>query len=506
MIATRLVVDRDFVISELDRRLFGSFVEHMGRCVYTGIFEPGHPAADARGFRQDVLELVKELGPTVIRYPGGNFLSGYDWEDGVGPVAQRPTRLDLAWYSTETNRFGTDEFIDWCRAAAVEPMLGVNLGTRGADEARRLLEYCNHPGGSTLSDLRRRHGHPEPHGVKLWCLGNELDGPWQICGKTAAEYGRLAQETAKVMRMVDPSVQLAACGSSNHDMPTYGAWEEEVLERCFDEVDLVSLHTYFENRKGSTAEFLGNVEVMDQFIKEIVAVADAVAARKRSRKRIMLSFDEWNVWYKARSPDDVRRPGWPEHPRLIEEVFNAEDALLVGGALIVLMNNADRVKVACQAQLCNIIGPIMTEPGGAAWRQTIFHPFAQASRYGRGRVLRPVVRSPSYQAETFPEIPYLCAAVVDDEATGTTTVFALNRHLAEEMELRVELRGLGTGRRVDQALALHHPDLKAVNTREAPLTVAPAVNREVRVEGGDLVARLKPGSWNVLVTTGSGRG
>jgi alpha-N-arabinofuranosidase len=505
MISAGLVVDRDFVVAPLDRRVFGTFVEHMGRCVYTGIFEPGHPAADSRGFRRDVLELVRELGPTLVRYPGGNFLSGYDWEDGVGPVAERPTRLDLAWFSTETNRFGTNEFMEWCRAAGVEPMLGVNLGTRGPDAARRLVEYCNHPGGSTLSDLRRRHGYSRPHGVKLWCLGNEMDGPWQICRKTADEYGRAAHEAAKVMRWVDPTVQLSACGSSSHEMATYGAWEERVLEHCYDEVDFLSLHTYFEDRHGSTAEFLANAEEMDRFIREVGSIADAVGARKRSRKRMMLSFDEWNVWTKARTAEDMHRPGWPEHPRLIEEVYDCQDALLVGGALIVLMNNADRVQVACLAQLVNVIGPIMTEPGGPAWRQTIFHPFALASRYGRGRVLRAVVRSPAYQARTFPEVPYLCAAVVDEEETGTTAVFAMNRHPTDELELRAELRGLGVGRRLEAALSIHHPDVRAVNTREAPHTVVPVANESVRIDGADLVARLPPLSWNVLVSTGERR-
>ena len=501
MVAARLIVERDFAISELDRRLFGTFVEHLGRCVYTGIFEPGHPTADARGFRGDVMALVRELGPTVVRYPGGNFLSGYNWEDGVGPVEDRPVRLDLAWFSTETNRFGTNEFIDWCRAANVEPMLGVNLGTRGPDEARRFLEYCNHPGGTALSELRKQHGYPAPHEVKLWCLGNEMDGPWQISGKTAEEYGRTARETAKVMRWVDPSVQLAACGSSNHAMPTYAAWEDRVLDHCFDDADLLSLHMYFDNPKAKTAEMFGNIEVMDLFIREIVAVADAVAARRRSSKRMMLSFDEWNVWYKARSVADLRQPGWPERPRLLEEVYNVEDALVVGGALIVLMNHADRVKVACLAQLVNVIGAIMTEPGGPAWRQTIFYPFAHASRFARGRVLRPVVESPSYAAETFPQIPYLCASVVDDRDTGTTAVFALNRHLTEEMELRVELRGLGATRRLDQAVTLCHHDLKATNHRDAPDAVAPRANPHVTVDGETLIARLPPASWNVVVTT-----
>jgi alpha-L-arabinofuranosidase len=322
MPSARIVVDRDFVLSDLDRRVFGAFVEHMGRCVYSGIFEPGHPTADEHGFRGDVMALTRELGPTIIRYPGGNFLSGYDWEDGVGPREQRPRRRDLAWSSTETNQFGTNEFITWCRKAQVEPMLGVNLGTGGPDAARRLVEYCNHEGGSTLSELRRAHGYAEPHGVRFWCLGNEMDGPWQICHKTAEEYGRVALETAKAMRWADPTLQLAACGSSNREMTTYGAWEYAVLDQCFDAVDFISLHTYFRNDADDPCEYFGVIERMDAFIKEVVAICDAVAAKRRSRKRIMLSFDEWNVWYRTHNPEHMRKPGWPIAPKLIEEVYN----------------------------------------------------------------------------------------------------------------------------------------------------------------------------------------
>jgi alpha-N-arabinofuranosidase len=500
MISTRLIADHDFPISELDRRMFGIFVEHMGRCVYTGIYEPGHPTADERGFRGDVMELTRELGPTIVRYPGGNFLSGYNWEDGVGPKEERPVRLDLAWYSTETNQFGTNEFMDWCRAVDVEPMFAVNLGTRGPDEARHFLEYCNHPGGTTLSDLRRSHGYEQPHDIKFWCLGNELDGPWQICAKTADEYGRIAKETAKLMRLVDPSVILAACGSSKHDMPTYGAWENTVLDHCFENVDFISLHAYFENPHDSTAEFLGNIDKMNLFIKEIAAVADSVAARKHSHKRIMLSFDEWNVWYKARTMAHRKVPGWPEAPRLIEEVYNFEDALAVGGALIVMMNNADRVKTACMAQLVNVIGPIMTEPGGPAWRQTIFFPFAHASRFAKGRVLRPAITSPTYQAMTYPEIAYLCASVVHDDETGQTAVFALNRHLTEDQEITIELRGLGGAQTLVEAIELHHTDMKATNTMAAPETVQPRANDNVVIDGQVLKVRFKPASWNVIVT------
>lgn len=500
MPSARLIVDHDFIISDLDRRIFGTFVEHMGRCVYTGIFEPGHPTADDQGFRQDVAELTRELGTTIVRYPGGNFLSGYNWEDGVGPVEKRPRRLDLAWFSTETNAFGTNEFIDWSRKVGVEPMFGVNLGTRDHDEARRFIEYCNHPGGTELSELRKSHGYEKPHDIKFWCLGNEMDGPWQIGAKTAGEYGRIAHETAKVMRWVDPSIELAACGSSNRDMATYARWEYEVLDHCFDYVDFISLHTYFQNPHDSTEEFLGNIELLEAFIREVVAIADAVAATRRSPKRIMLSLDEWNVWYKARTHEHLRKPGWPEHPPLIEEVYNTEDALLVGGALITLLNNADRVKCACIAQLVNIIGPIMTEPGGAAWRQTIFHPFALTARHAHGRVLRSLISSPSYAGKTAPEIPYLHACVTEDETTGQVTIFALNRHLGEPMDLEVLLRGFGGNRQVMEALQIHHPNMKAVNTKDAQDTVAPAPIEKVSLEGDRLQARLMPGSWNVIVT------
>lgn len=520
MFQAQLRVDRDFTIAPLDRRLFGVFVEHMGRCVYTGIYEPGHPTADEQGFRGDVAALTRELGATLVRYPGGNFMSGYNWEDGVGPREQRPTRLDLAWYSTETNQVGTNEFIAWCRQVGMEPMLGVNLGTRGPDEARLYVEYCNHPGGTALSALRQSHGQAEPHDIRLWCLGNEMDGPWQICRKTAQEYGRLALETGKLMKMVDARIELAACGSSAHDMPTYGRWEDEVLEHAFEVVDYISLHTYLSKYKTlaamnagssdpadlrSTIDYLAQIETTGQFIEEIVAVADAVAARKHSRKRIMLSFDEWNVWYRARHGAHLRPEGWPQAPRLLEEIYNAEDALLVGGLLTTLMNHADRVKVACLAQLVNVIGPIMTEPGGPAWRQTIFHPFAQAARWANGTVLRPVLQSPSVAHATLGDLPHLVASVVDDERSGTTAVFVLNRHLSEAMDLRILLQGLGSDRQLVEARSLHHADLSTINSAAAPDAVAPRPLTTVQIDGEALRAELPPASWNVIVTRAASR-
>ena len=500
MIQARIVVDSAFAIGDVDRRLWGTFVEHIGRCVYGGIFEPGHPTADARGFRQDVLALTQELGPTIVRYPGGNFLSGYDWEDGVGPVEQRPRRLDLAWFSTEPNLFGTNEFMDWCRAVGTEPMFCVNLGTRGPDEARRLLEYCNHPGGTQLSNLRRAHGWEQPHAIRAWGLGNELDARWQIGQKTAHDYGRIASESAKLMRWVDPEIELFACGSSNAEMPTFGAWEYEILDHLYEDVDYLSLHMYFRDRLDDYREYQANLEVMDRFIKNVVAICDAVGARKRSAKRIMLSFDEYNVWWKAYGGIHRRVPSWPVAPKINEEVYTMEDALLVGGALITLLNNCDRVKVACLAQLVNVIGAIMTETGGPAWRQTIFHPFAHAARLGRGRVLRTAVDAPSYEARTFPVVSYLLATVVQ-EGEGRLVVFALNRHPDEDMELTLECRGFGEAPawRIVEALELAHPDLKATNTRGAPDRVAPQDHSGAEVsDEATLIARLRPASWNVF--------
>jgi alpha-L-arabinofuranosidase len=493
----RIVLDADFTVSEIDRRLFGAFVEHLGRCVYTGIFEPGHPTADKYGFRRDVLDLVRELGPTIMRYPGGNFLSGYNWEDGVGPVESRPTRLDLAWASTETNQFGTNEFINWCRLAGIEPMLGVNLGTRGPDEARNFLEYCNHPGGTRFGDLRKSHGYEWPHGVKFWCLGNEMDGPWQICQKTAAEYGRAATEAAKVMKWVDSSIQLAACGSSHRAMPTFGAWEYEVMEHTFDHVDFLSLHMYYANPLNDSSEFFANIDIMDRFIREAVAVCDAVAAKRRSPKRMMLSFDEWNVWYKARSEADHQQPGWPIAPRLIEEVYDLMDALMVGGALITLLNNADRVKCACLAQLVNVIGAIKTEPGGPAWRQTIFHPFKLVAELARGSVLQTKIEAPQANTKTAGEVPELVASAVFNPDAQAVTLFLLNRSPDTEIQVEGSLRGFpsfhrGNGQRVTGN------NLKLTNTAANPDAVIPQAHEDFSLRDDDFTLRIPPLSWDVL--------
>lgn len=483
-------------IGAIDPRLFGSFIEHLGRAIYGGLYEPDHPTADAKGFRQDVLDLVRALNTPIVRYPGGNFVSGYNWEDGIGPREQRPRRLELAWRSIEPNWIGTDDFIDWCRAANTEPMLAVNLGTRGIDAARNLLEYCNFPGGTHWSDLRRANGYAEPHGVKVWCLGNELDGPWQIGHKTAHEYGRLAAETAKVMRWVDPTIELVACGSSNRKMATYAEWEATVLEHTYPFVDYLSLHTYYGNQADDTPNFLAKSIDMDRFISEVVAICDYVKAKQGSDKTLYLSFDEWNVWFHSRAADSEREP-WQIAPPLLEDIYTMEDALLVGCMVITLLRHADRVKIACLAQLVNVIAPIMTQTGGPAWRQPIYYPFLHGSQYGKGVALDVAVQSPAYDDAEFDSVPYLESVATWDEETGALTLFAVNRSLDNPLPIQGDLRAF-PGYQVVEHTVLNHADLKATNSADAPNRVQPHANGDAKVDDGQLAASLAPASWNVI--------
>ena len=272
--------DLERVVAEVNPRLYGSFVEHLGRCVYTGIYEPEHPSAGPDGFRQDVLDLVRELGVTTVRYPGGNFVSGYRWEDGVGPKERRPARLDLAWHSTETNQFGLDEFMEWTESAGIEPMMAVNLGTRGLEEALDLLEYTNVPGGTAVADQRVANGRAEPYGVGMWCLGNEMDGPWQLGHRDAEAYGELAGRVGAGMLQIDPGLELVVCGSSNSSMPTFGSWEKEVLRQTWDVISHISCHAYYEEKDGDTQSFLASAVDMDRFIGVVAGVIDEVVAEK----------------------------------------------------------------------------------------------------------------------------------------------------------------------------------------------------------------------------------
>ena len=491
----RLVLDKDYQISPIDKRIYGSFVEHLGRCVYTGLFEPGHSAADEEGFSKDVLELVRQLNVPVIRYPGGNFVSGFDWEDSVGPRELRPRRLDLAWKTTDPNTFGLHEFASWSKKAGSSVMYSVNLGTRGPADAQHLVEYANHPCGSKWSDLRVKNGAKDPFGIKLWCLGNEMDGPWQTGQKTAYEYGRIANEAAKMMKWTDDSIELVACGSSSSEMKTFGDWEYTVLSECYDNVDYVSLHRYYGNPTNDTADFLASSMNLEDFIRTVASICDAVKGKKHSKKRVHLSLDEWNVWYHSNQQDQdlYKREPWGTALPLLEDVYNFEDALLVSLMLITILRNADRVKIACMAQLVNVIAPIMTRPGGGAWKQTIFWPLMQASLYGRGVSLLPQLTADKFDTKNYTDVPVVDAAAVQGE-DGSVTIFAVNRDQKEDAALALDLRSFGTFQRASHSV-LHHDDMKAVNTELNPDNVAP---HQVPADPNAAEVILPAASWNVI--------
>ena len=486
----KIIANRKFTVGETDKRLYGSFIEHLGRAIYGGVYEPEHETADDMGFRRDVMEQVRALNVPVVRYPGGNFVSGYNWEDGIGDRSKRPRRMELAWKTIETNQVGIDEFQEWARRADSEVMMAVNLGTRGADEARNCLEYCNATTDTYYANLRRENGFEEPFGIKLWCLGNEMDGPWQMGHKSADDYGKLAADTAKMMKTVDKNIELVLCGSSSPAMATFGDWELTVLDHAYKYVDYISLHSYYGNKNNDTASYLACSLVMDNFIKSVAAMCDVIKAKKKSDKTVNLSFDEWNVWFHS-NEKDKKIERWSIAPPQLEDVYNFEDALVVGCLLSTLQNNCDRVKIACLAQLVNAIAPIMTETGGRCWRQTIYYPFYYASNYGRGTVLKPILECDRYDTEKTKNIPYLESSVVYNAEEKRLTVFAVNRSLDEDMELDVCFEDLG-GYKLSKRVELFSEDLKGINTADKE-TVAP---HELPT---DTSVVLKKHSWNMLV-------
>ena len=478
-------------IGKIDKRIFGSFIEHLGRAVYGGIYEPDHATSDDMGFRQDVMGMIKELNVPVIRYPGGNFVSGYNWEDGTGDKAKRPRKMELAWQSIETNEVGIDEFQEWAKRAGSEVMMAVNLGTRGANDARNLVEYCNSDTDTYYAQMRKANGFDKPFGIKLWCLGNEMDGPWQICSKTPYEYGRIACETAKLMKWTDPSIELVACGSAHINMPTFMEWERTVLRECYEHIDYISLHNYYGNPANDTAAYLASSVEMDKFIKQVAAICDEVKFEKKSDKTVNLSFDEWNIWFHS-SEQDKEIPKWQVAPPLLEDIYNLEDAVVVGSLLITLLNNCDRVKIACLAQLVNVIAPIMTENNGRCWAQTIFYPFMYTSQHGRGTTIRSFCSCDSYDTEKIKNVPYVDSAAVISDDGNEITIFAVNRSLNEACDLNIATLGYDNCS-LTQHIAMEGDDLKAVNTADSPDNVIPvekAISENIS---------LSPHSWNMLI-------
>ena len=497
--AVPVYVDTKRTIAPIDRNLFGSFLEHLGRAIYEGIYDPDSNLSDSSGFRKDVIDEIRALGVPIIRYPGGNFVSGYNWLDGIGPKQERPKVLDKAWNSINTNQFGTDEFMMWCKAVGTHPLMGLNLGTGTPEQAAALVEYCNIEKGTRWSDLRRKYGIAEPYKVQHWCLGNEMDGPWQIGHMTATQYGLKAADAARQMRSIDPSLTLVACGSSGPFMPTYLEWDREVLEQCYEYVDALSLHRYLGNTQEETgndsAKYLAMNLTMDRQIAETVAVCDLVRGRKRSPKKLWLSFDEWNVWYRARTGDAVNGHE-QEAPHLLEEVYNLEDALLVGGIINTLLRNAGRVKLACLAQLVNVIAPIMTNRN-TLFRQTIYYPYSWGLQMARGEVLDLLSESPIYEVSGIGSVPYLDVVGTFSKENGNVSLFVLNRHLSSSQEVDVVWEDASPAR-VLSSKALTGSDLKAFNSFDSPKRVVPTDLEKPVTTGGHTKFEVPPRSYTVL--------
>lgn len=432
-----IMVNISKIIGSIEAGLYSSFIEHMGRAIYTGIYEPEHACADNDGFRQDVIDLVKPLQLGYVRYPGGNFVSGYDWRDGIGPKKDRPVRIDLAWHAIEPNQVGIDEFLSWCEKVGVQPMIAVNLGTGTAKDAAELLEYCIAPKGrTTLAKLREQNGHAEPYSIPLICLGNEMDGPWQICAKTPTEYARVAHETAKMLKSIDPRVKLVLCGSSSREMPTFGFWEKAILRECWDFTDYLSLHAYYDNNDGDVPSFLSRSQDMDAHIEEVQAICNEIKLEKNSEKNIGLSFDEWNVWYHYRK-EKRTEPEWICPRAIEEEDYNQDDALLVAAMLCSLINHCDIVKISCMAQLVNVIAPIRTIQGENAYTTSIYWPFLFASRFIRGKALALKIDSPTYpcRLRTNADSVSSCASLSEDGKH--VSLLVVNKNLESTMQLEI---------------------------------------------------------------------
>ncbi|HEX8324092.1 MAG TPA: alpha-L-arabinofuranosidase C-terminal domain-containing protein [Tepidisphaeraceae bacterium] len=476
----RIQLDTHHHVGTVDRRIFGGFAEHLGRCVYEGMYDPGntHRLIDGNGFRTDVLQALRPLAMPIMRYPGGNFVSCYDWRDGIGPRDKRPVRRDFAWRSLESNQFGTDEFMQWCKLANTEPMMAVNLGTGGAAEAAALLEYCNLGTGSAWADLRKANGHADPYNVKLWCLGNEMDGPWQAGHCPAGVYAQRAREAGAMMKGLDRSIETVACGSSGRGMATYLAYDREVLEYAWDSVDYISAHRYSNNLIDDSAWYLAEGVEVDRVITDYASLLGYVRGMKRSDKQVHLSFDEWNAWYRSNTGDHVDGH-WQHAPHLLEEWYNLEDALVAAQYLNAFIRRADVVKVACLAQIVNVIAPIMTKPDGLVL-QTIYHAFVMFAQnvMSGSRSLTPVVQSPVYKAGQRGDVPALDVSATFNPANGSINVFCVNRRQTDPITAFVDI-GDRTVTAIEQTTQLAGDDLKAGNTFDAPGRVRPTAGSAV---------------------------
>jgi len=482
-------IDPERVIGDISPNIFGGFAEHLGRCIYGGIYEPDSPLADTDGIRNDVLVALKRLRLPVIRYPGGNFASNYRWMDGVGPPEDRSARSDLAWGAVETNRFGTNEFVDFCRKLGAEPYLVVNCGDGDMREARDWVEYCNGTRDTALTNMRRKHGFERPHRVKYWGIGNEVDGPWQTGFKTPREYARAFTEFGKVMKWTDPEINLVASAVS--------LWQGEFVERAQllveqagELIDYMGLHWYVGNPENDFSAYMATTELIEERLASYEGLVRALCMEKKLEKPVPIAVDEWNVWYRARGNNS----GTP--PYMLEEIYNLEDALVVAMHFNAFIRHARTVRMANIAQVVNVIAPVFTRPDGL-FLQAIFHPFElYASTCGRTAL------DVWWQGDTFSggdrrAVRTLDVSATLDEQAKTLAVYVVNRSQTEPAETEIKLtEGNYSGKVI--ARMVNGPDIKAENSFDSPDTVG---IRETTLEATDRVLKytFEPHSVTALV-------
>ncbi|MFM2125502.1 MAG: hypothetical protein RL328_1953 [Acidobacteriota bacterium] len=447
----RVKIDTERVIGDIDPKIYGNFAEHLGRCIDGGIFEEGSPLSDASGFRRDVLKAAKDLNVTQLRWPGGNFSSNYHWRDGIGPRDQRPPRLEMAWGTVETNRFGTHEFLDYCGQLGAEPYICANLGTGTWTEAQEWVEYCNSAEDTAVTRERRKNGRAQPWKVTYWGLGNEMDGGWQMGHRDVVEYSKFALEAAKLMKWTDPNIKLIAAGSSNYGAGSdWIGWNRTVLDHLKNHADYLALHMYVQNRENDYADFVASSVQLQQYIKVAEGVINAALNGVRNRK-IYIAWDEWNVWYRARDNQKGRR--------ILEEHYNLEDALVIATFLNTFVNNAHILKLANMAQLVNVIAPIFTSEQGL-YLQTIYYPLQMFAKNSRGQALELFVDSPRYNSRRFNGVPYLDVSAAYDN--GSLVLNVVNRHRTDSIETEFEAQDKSFVGTVE-AIEVNGPDIKSEN-------------------------------------------
>ncbi len=482
----RITVDTTRVIGDIDPKIYGNFVEHLGRCVDGGVFQEGSPLADANGYRKDVLDAVKGLNVGLLRWPGGNFSSNYHWQDGIGPRDQRPPRLEMAWGTIESNRFGTHEFLQYAEMLGTEPYICANLGTGSWLEAQQWVEYCNFAGDTGITRQRKQTGRAQPWKVKYWGLGNEMDGPWQMGHRSADDYGKFALEAAKLMKWTDASIKLIAAGSSNYGSGVdWIGWNRTVLEYLKRYVDYISLHLYVGNTANNFGEFMASSMELDQRIKTTEGVINAALASEPRDRRIYIAWDEWNVWYRARGESQRGR-------NILEERYNLEDALVISTFLNSFLNHAHILKIANMAQLVNVIAPIFTNDQGL-FLQTIYYPLQLFAANSKGKALNLRVETPQYTSRRFGDVPYLDTSAALDN--GTLVVNVTNRHQTQDIVADVDI----ADKQLSGAVAISEvngPDIKAEN--DFNMTRVKTVQRSVSAQGKRLTYTFPAHSFTML--------